>query len=376
MRVTGDYARARRDGAVPDPARRCRKAKRKSYDLPSIAGRDRHDLRALPPRHREGPDRRAARPAADRRRRLERRHEPRRPRGPRRKHVARLLHLHRAQRLRADLPEAAARPRSRLAIARSRGSCRRVSKQAWDGEWFRRGYYDDGRPLGSAQNDECAIDSISQSWALLSGAVPRRFAERAMDAVRARLIDRPVAVAAAADAAVRQVRSGSRLHQGLSAGHSRERRAIHARRGVGVDGGREVRATATRPPSCSTCSIRSTTRARREAVREVSHRAVRARRRRLRAAAACRPRRLELVYRIGGLALSRRPRAHPRPAAAAAITSRSTRACRHRGPTSRSRGGIAAPPTRSSHRIPIGVDGCAEGGDRWRRPSITARFRS
>ena len=63
-------------------------------------------------------------------------------------------------------------------------------EQAWDGEWYRRGYYDDGRPLGSVQNDECVIDSISQSWAMLSGAVPRRFAERAMDAVRARLVDR------------------------------------------------------------------------------------------------------------------------------------------------------------------------------------------
>ncbi len=61
---------------------------------------------------------------------------------------------------------------------------------AWDGEWYRRGYYDDGRPLGSAQNDECKIDSISQSWSLLSGAVPRRFADRAMDAVRTHLIDR------------------------------------------------------------------------------------------------------------------------------------------------------------------------------------------
>ena len=61
----------------------------------------------------------------------------------------------------------------------------------WDGEWYRRGYYDDGRPLGSAQNDECKIDAISQSWALLSGAVPRRFADRAMDALRAALIVRP-----------------------------------------------------------------------------------------------------------------------------------------------------------------------------------------
>jgi cyclic beta-1,2-glucan synthetase len=63
-------------------------------------------------------------------------------------------------------------------------------ERSWDGEWYRRGYYDDGTPLGSAQNDECSIDSISQSWAVLSGAVPIRFAERAMDAVRTSLIAR------------------------------------------------------------------------------------------------------------------------------------------------------------------------------------------
>ena len=74
-----------------------------------------------------------------------------------------------------------------------RDAARRLSaklEQAWDGEWYRRGYYDDGSPLGSAQNDECAIDSVAQSWAVLSGAVPRRFAERAMDAVRTSLIAR------------------------------------------------------------------------------------------------------------------------------------------------------------------------------------------
>jgi cyclic beta-1,2-glucan synthetase len=61
---------------------------------------------------------------------------------------------------------------------------------AWDGEWYRRGYYDDGTPLGSAQNDECRIDSIAQSWAVLSGAVPAPRAERAMDAVRTSLVAR------------------------------------------------------------------------------------------------------------------------------------------------------------------------------------------
>ena len=93
--------------------------------------------------------------------------------------------------------------RLRAAVRRDRGDraradryrdeARRLASKlelAWDGEWYRRGYYDDGTPLGSAQNDECRIDSIAQSWAVLSGAVPQRFAERAMDAVRRTLVAR------------------------------------------------------------------------------------------------------------------------------------------------------------------------------------------
>jgi len=62
--------------------------------------------------------------------------------------------------------------------------------QAWDGNWYRRAYYDDGSPLGSAQNDECRIDSIAQSWAVLSGAGTSIRAEQAMDAVRSYLVQR------------------------------------------------------------------------------------------------------------------------------------------------------------------------------------------
>lgn len=65
-----------------------------------------------------------------------------------------------------------------------------VLERTWDGEWYRRGYDDDGAPLGSTQNAECWIDSIAQSWAVLSGAVPMRFAERAIDAVRSYLVRR------------------------------------------------------------------------------------------------------------------------------------------------------------------------------------------
>ena len=63
-------------------------------------------------------------------------------------------------------------------------------ERAWDGDWYRRGYYDDGAPLGSASSDECRIDSIAQSWAVMSGAATPERAVRAMAAVDAQLVDR------------------------------------------------------------------------------------------------------------------------------------------------------------------------------------------
>jgi cellobiose phosphorylase len=66
--------------------------------------------------------------------------------------------------------------------------------QSWDGEWYRRAYFDDGTPLGSVTTAECQIDSIAQSWAVLSGAAPPHRMERAMDAVRSRLIRRDIQV--------------------------------------------------------------------------------------------------------------------------------------------------------------------------------------
>ena len=156
--------------------------------------------------------------------------------GPRREHVARVLPPLGPDGVRADL-----RPPRAIARAPSATAARRVRlagalERAWDGEWYRRGYYDDGTPLGSAQNDECRIDSIAQSWAVLSGAVPLRFAERAMDGVRTFLMARGAQVAAAAASAVRHVGAGSGIHQGLSAGRARERRSVHARGRVDRDG--------------------------------------------------------------------------------------------------------------------------------------------
>jgi cyclic beta-1,2-glucan synthetase len=64
-----------------------------------------------------------------------------------------------------------------------------VEDQAWDGRWYRRAYFDDGAPLGSSQNDECQIDSIVQSWAVISGAADPQRARLAMQAAQERLID-------------------------------------------------------------------------------------------------------------------------------------------------------------------------------------------
>jgi len=63
-----------------------------------------------------------------------------------------------------------------------------IDQSAWDGAWYRRAYFDDGTPLGSATNDECQIDSLPQSWAVITGGGEPERARRAMDAVEERLI--------------------------------------------------------------------------------------------------------------------------------------------------------------------------------------------
>jgi cellobiose phosphorylase len=63
-----------------------------------------------------------------------------------------------------------------------------LEAHAWDGQWYRRAYFDDGTPLGSAGNDECQIDSIAQSWAVISGSADASRARHAMTAVQRRLV--------------------------------------------------------------------------------------------------------------------------------------------------------------------------------------------
>jgi len=65
-----------------------------------------------------------------------------------------------------------------------------LEREAWDGAWYKRAFFDDGTPLGSAENMECQIDSISQSWAVLSGAGREERARQAMQSVERRLLRR------------------------------------------------------------------------------------------------------------------------------------------------------------------------------------------
>jgi cyclic beta-1,2-glucan synthetase len=64
-----------------------------------------------------------------------------------------------------------------------------IEKHAWDGDWYRRAWFDDGTVLGSAENSECRIDSIAQSWAVISGGARPNRAADAMAAVERELID-------------------------------------------------------------------------------------------------------------------------------------------------------------------------------------------
>jgi len=74
-----------------------------------------------------------------------------------------------------------------LEAERLRGT---IEEHGWDGEWYRRAYFDDGTPLGSAANPECQIDSLSPSWSILSGAGTRERAVTALESVDRRLVRR------------------------------------------------------------------------------------------------------------------------------------------------------------------------------------------
>jgi cyclic beta-1,2-glucan synthetase len=63
-----------------------------------------------------------------------------------------------------------------------------INRVAWDGNWYLRAYYDDGTPLGSHRNNECQIDSLPQSWGVLTGSAPKMKQEQALKAVKKHLV--------------------------------------------------------------------------------------------------------------------------------------------------------------------------------------------
>ena len=158
----------RRDDRRRDRARRRRALPRRRGDPGRRRGRLLHAgdqrrggerLRALRARDRSQPRGRRARPAADGHRRLERRHEPGRPRRPRRIGVARLVPVRRRRAASRRSPSAR-RARARRALA-GRGArlARGLQDAGWDGEWYRRAFFDDGTPLGSQRQQPSAAST-------------------------------------------------------------------------------------------------------------------------------------------------------------------------------------------------------------------------
>nr|MDK2851730.1 cyclic beta,2-glucan synthetase [Candidatus Cloacimonadota bacterium] len=89
---------------------------------------------------------------------------------------AEIAHIH------EDLPFAA------RCISEASSLQKNIEANAWDGQWYRRAYFDDGTPLGSAENLECQIDSIAQSWSVLSGAGNKERSHQAMKSLDERLV--------------------------------------------------------------------------------------------------------------------------------------------------------------------------------------------
>ena len=65
-----------------------------------------------------------------------------------------------------------------------------IEQHGWDGKWYLPAFFDDGTPLGSSSNPECRVDSISQSWSVLSGAGSPERQREAMEAVDQHLVRR------------------------------------------------------------------------------------------------------------------------------------------------------------------------------------------
>ena len=192
--------------------------------------------------------------AADRRRRLERRHEPRRRKRQKARASGSAGSCTRRSPLSLRLPRRASEL-ARAATWRAHAVALQASleREAWDGEWYRRGFL--RRRDAAGLGDERGVpDRFHRP--VLGGAFRRRKAGSGgprHGGGRARADPARRRAGAAVCAAVRQDVARSRLHQGLSAGRSRERRPIHPRRPVVSDGLRRARRGRQGRRACFRC---------------------------------------------------------------------------------------------------------------------------
>ncbi len=197
---------------------------------------------------------------------------------------------------------------------RARELAHAVEEHGWDGEWYRRAFDDDGRPLGSRENTECRIDSIAQSWAVISGAGSTTRATRALRAVERDLIDAderlvkllapPFEPGGRDPGYIKAYPPGIRENGGQ----------VHARGDLGRMGvrrprRRRARGSRVRPAQSDWPCAQP----RRGAA--LSRGAVRRRRRRGRRAAPHRQGRVDVVHGLGRLDVAPRGGTHSRPAA-------------------------------------------------------------
>ena len=173
-----------------------------------------------------------------------------------------------------------------------------LEQHGWDGEWYRRAYFDDGSPLGSASNVECRIDSVAQSWSVLSGAGDAKRSRMAMNAVDERLVRRDHALIQLLDPPFDR----SNLDPGYIRGYVP---------GVRENGGQYTHGAIWAAMAFAALGDRERAWELTTMINPVNHArtpegdgdlqggAVRDRRRCLRAGAAHRPRRMELVHGLG-----------------------------------------------------------------------------
>ena len=194
------------------------------------------------------------------------------------------------------------RPLPNAAGARQQDLRRNLAKHAWDGAWYRRAWFDDGSLLGTWSNAECSIDSIAQSWSVLSGAGDIARSRMAMDALDKRLVRRDSGLIQLLDPPFDKSALNPGYIKGYVPGRPRERRPVHACGGMGGDGICRARRRSPRLGARRTHQSAEPF-ADGRCGRRLQGRALRHRGRRLRGPAAHRSRRMDLVHGRGRLVL-------------------------------------------------------------------------